>query len=346
VLAVDAANGGMIGLVDCLVLNRTNGKVADRRQRDADAKESRRWLHGAEIAGERLESAAAITLVADRESDVYDLFARRPANVHLLCRSGQDRALLDGGLLSARCADWAEQERTPVSVPPRGGQAERQANVALRFGAVTLRRAQTQAARGLPEKVEMWVVDVLEIDPPAGLEPVHWRLLTTHPVNSVAEARQIVVWYRMRWIIEQVFRALKSHGLRIEDSQMEDAGSFVKLAVVALIAAVRSMQLVLARDGSTGQPITDAVDPADLPALQDLNVTLQGRTEKLKNSHDPRSLAWFAWIVARLGGWSGYTSKGYKPAGPKTMHHGLIRLDPILLGWRLAKNRSGYVRLP
>jgi hypothetical protein len=231
-------------------------------------------------------------------------------------------------------------------VPPRGGQAERQANVALRFGAVTLRRAQTQAARALPEKVEMWVVDVLEIDPPAGLEPVHWRLLTTHPVNSVAEARQIVVWYRMRWIIEQVFRALKSHGLRIEDSQMEDAGSFVKLAVVALIAAVRSMQLVLARDGSTGQPITDAVDPADLPALQDLNVTLQGRTEKLKNPHDPRSLAWFAWIVARLGGWSGYTSKGYKPAGPKTMHHGLIRLDPILLGWRLAKNRSGYVRLP
>jgi hypothetical protein len=53
-------------------------------------------------------------------------------------------------------------------------------------------------------------------------------------------------------------------------------------------------------------------------------------------------LAWLAWIVARLGGWSGYTSRGYKPAGPKTMHHGLIRLEQIPVGWHLA-NRSADV---
>ena len=191
----------------------------------------------------------------------------------------------------------------------------------------------------------LWVVDVHEIDPPEGQEPVHWRLLTTHAVTTVAEAQQIVAWYRMRWIIEQVFRSLKSHGLRIEDSQMEEAHSFTKLAVVALIAAVRSMQLVLARDGSTEQTITDAVDPADMPALRSLNASLQGRTDKLKNPHDANCLAWLAWIVARLGGWSGYTSKGYKPPGPKTMHHGLLRLDPILQGWHLAV-RSADVRLP
>ncbi len=284
-------------------------------------------------------------MVADRESDVYDLFARRPAQVHLLCRSAQDRALVGGGLLSERCDGWPEQDRTTISVPPRGRQAERQATVALRFGAAALQRPKTPAAKGLAESVALWVVDVHEIDPPAGQEAVHWRLLTTHAVTTVAEAHQIVTWYRMRWIIEQVFRSLKSHGLRIEDSQMEEARSFTKLAVVALIAAVRSMQLVLARDGSTGQTITDAVDPADMPALRSLNASLEGRTEKLKNPHDSASLAWFVWIVARLGGWSGYTSRGYKPPGPKTMHHGLLRLDPILAGWRLAI-RSAHVRLP
>ena len=275
-------------------------------------------------------------MVADRESDVYELFANRPERAQLLCRSAQDRALVGGGLLSQRVAGWEEQDRAMIAVPPRGARPARSAEVGLRFGAVSLRRPQTRMAKGLADSVALWVVDVREIAPPAGQDPVHWRLLTTHPVTTVAEARQIVAWYRMRWTIEQVFRALKSHGLGIEASQMEAAHRFTKLAVVALITAVRTMQLVVARDGATGQKITDAADPADLPALRSLNASLEGRTVKLKNPHDPAALAWLAWIVARLGGWSGYTSRGYKPPGPKTIYHGLLRLDPILAGWRLA----------
>jgi hypothetical protein len=344
VLAVAADTGGLIGLVDCIVLNRTHGKVGNRRKRQADEKESGRWLQGTEIAGDVLSGASMVTVVADRESDIYDLFARRPAHVHLLCRSAQDRSLAEPMLLSERCDAWTEQDRTTIEVPVRGTRPAREAVVALRFGAVRLKRPG-QAAAGLPDSVALWVVDVREVDPPADQEPVHWRLLTTHQAGTVDQARQIVAWYRQRWIIEQVFRSLKTHGLRIEDSQVDDARSFTKLALVALIAAVRSMQLVLARDGSTGQTITDAVEPSDMPALRSLNASLEGRTEKLKNPHDPNALAWLAWIVARLGGWSGYTSKGYKPPGPKTMHHGLLRLDPILLGWRLAI-RSKDGRLP
>lgn len=344
-IVVDAGSGGLVGLVDCIVMNRLGGKVTDdHHRREADDKESRRWLQAAAVAGERLEAAAMVTVVGDRESDIYDLFARRPENVHLLCRSAQDRTLADGGLVSERCAAWPEQERQVITVPPRGPRRERLAEVAVRFGQVTLRRPGT-ASPDLPKSVTLRVVDVCETDPPAGQDRVHWRLFTTHAVETLADALQIVAWYRMRWIIEQVFRSLKTHGLRIEDSQVEDARSFTKLAVVALIAAVRAMQLVLARGGATGQSSSDAVDPADMPALHHLSATLEGRTEKLKNPHDPQSLAWVVWIVARLGGWSAYTSKGYKPPGPKTIHLGLLRLDQILLGWHLA-NRSEHVRLP
>lgn len=167
-------------------------------------------------------------------------------------------------------------------------------------------------------------------------------MLTTHAVTSLAEARQIVGWYRLRWTIEQVFRALKTHGLGIEEAQTEEVRGFTKLAMVALIAAVEAMQLVLARDGDTGQAVTDAAEMNDMPALRTLNASLEGRTAVLKNPHSETSLAWLAWIVARLGGWSGYTSRGYKPPGPKTMHHGLLRLQPILQGWRLASH-SGHV---
>lgn len=344
VLAVDAGNGGVIGLVECVVLNRTDGKVSDHKKRAADDKESRRWLHGAEIAGDRLAQAAAITMVGDRESDIYDLFARRPANVHLLCRSAHPRATATGDLLPEHCAGLPEAGRMTIEVPPKGKQKARQATVTVRFGAIELKRPAGVGAGAQARSVALWVVDVSEVDPPQGVEPLHWRLLTTHTVTTFADACQIVAWYRMRWTIEQVFRSLKSHGLDIEASQMEEAGGFLKLAVVALIAAVRAMQLVLARDGTTGQPITDAVAPAEMTALRQLNATLEGRTAKLKNPHDESHLAWYAWIVARLGGWSGYTSRGYKPPGPKTMHHGLIQVDHILVGWHLAI-RSAHVRL-
>jgi Transposase DDE domain len=350
ILAVDADKGGVIGLLDCVVVNRTEGKVADHKQRGADDKESRRWLHGAELAADCLSDAAMITVVGDRESDIYDLFARRPSNVHLLCRSAQPRAITSGGLLPAYCAKLPEQARDTIDVPAKGKMPARQATVGLRFGAVSLkhpsgrRKVAGPKSADLAKTIDLWVVDVREVDPPKGVEAVHWRLLTTHTVTTLAQARQIVTWYRMRWIIEQVFRSLKSHGLRISDSQMTEAGCFIKLAMVALIAAVRAMQLVLARDGASGQPISDAVDPPDMPALRELNASLEGRTAKLKNPHEESLLAWYAWIVARLGGWSGYTSRGYKPPGPKTMHHGLLLIEPIMLGWRL-RNRSALVRL-
>jgi hypothetical protein len=343
VLAVDADNGGILGLIDCTVIDRTGGKVENRKKRPADEKESYRWLESARIAA-GLTETGTVTMVADRESDGFDFLAHRPDNVHVLIRSAQARTLVSRGLLPEHVAGLSEQGRDTIEVPPKGDRKARQAVVALRFDAIVLKRPQGTRAADAPASVALWVVDAREADPPAGETPVHWRLLTTHPVETLDGARQIVAWYRMRWTIEQVFRSLKSHCLRIEDSQIETAVPFAKLAMVALIAAVHSMQLVLARDGKTAQPIADAVDPADMPALRDLNASLEGRTAKLKNPYDETTLAWFVWVVARLGGWSGYTSKGYRPPGPKTMHHGLLEVDRILTGWHLA-NRSADVRL-
>ena len=150
-------------------------------------------------------------------------------------------------------------------MPPKGDQPARQATVALRFDAVSLSRPSGPAAARLPKTVSLWVVDVREVDPPAEAEPVHWRLLTTHALNSLTEARQVVGWYHQRWTINKGFRSLKSHCLRIEDLQVTEARRFIKLAMVALLAAVSAMQLVLARDGSTGQPITDAVPQRTSP---------------------------------------------------------------------------------
>ncbi len=94
---------------------------------------------------------------------------------------------------------------------------------------------------------------------------------------------------------------MKTDGVNVETSQITTAGSLLKLVTVALIAAIRVVQLVIGRDGSTGQKLTDVIaDPVEVPALQAIHTTLEGRTQKLKNPHDPTSLAWYAWIAARL----------------------------------------------
>lgn len=348
-VALDAGTGGVIGLVGAEVINRPAGKVSDHKTRAAEQKESRRWLAGVETAGDVLADAAMITMVEDREGDIYDQFARRPANVHLLIRAAQNRALADGQKLFEAATGWSETARHTITVPAKGSgssqRAGRTAVVAVRFGEVILLRPRS-AGKMLPQSLPLRVVDVCEVDPPNPQQRVRWCLLTTHAVTTPAEAMQMVRWYRLRWTIEQVFRAMKTDGMDVETSQITTPGSLLKLVTVALIAAVRVMQVVIGRDGSTGQILSDVVaNAAEVPALQAINRSLQGRTEKLSNPHDPASLAWYAWIAARLGGWSGYTSGGYKPAGPKIMARGLKRLDAMVQGWMLA-NRFALTGLP
>jgi hypothetical protein len=69
-----------------------------------------------------------------------------------------------------------------------------------------------------------------------------------------------------------------------------------------------------------------------LPAAEAIAPTLEGRTERQKNPHPLHSLAWLAWIIARLGGWNCY----YKPPGPKTMRAGWDRFSTMAAGFAIA----------
>ena len=335
-VVVDARDGGLVGLGGATLINRTERPRKHRRARTLAQKESQRWLTGAETAGRVLAGALSITVVADRESDIYEEFARRPSNVELLTRAAQDRVLAGGGRLFEFCANLPRRERFVIDVPAKGSRPARKATVGLAFGRVSIKRPRNGADPALPPVLSLDVVEVREIEPPAGVVPVRWCLLTTHEINSLKQAREIVAWYRLRWIIEQVFRVLKGQGFAIEESQVVEAATLAKLATASLIAAVRVMQLVRGRDGDTGQNLTDAFRPEDEPLIEALVTRLEGKTEKQKNPHPPGSLARAAWVIGRLGGWSGYRGGGYKPPGPKTMFGGLVKFDAIKQGWNLA----------
>jgi hypothetical protein len=336
-IVLDADTGGIIGVAGATVINRTERLKEHRKKRSIEDKESRRWLDGVETAARVLTDALEITVVADRESDIYEDFARRPPNVHLLTRAAQDRKITGGGRLFAFATALPERGRYTIDIPAKGSRPARKAAVALAFGMVSIERPG-HCARELPASISLHVVDVRELDPPPGETPVRWCLLTTHVLETVADAHRMVGWYRRRWTIEQVFRTLKGQGFAIEESQIIDAATMAKLAVAALIAAVRVMQLVHARDGTTGQSLADAFQPEDEPLIERLVIELEGKTQKQKNPHPPGALARVSWVIARLGGWSGYIGGGYKPPGPKTMHDGLRRFEAMRSGWAMAQN--------
>jgi hypothetical protein len=344
VVVVAADSGGILGLAEAITINRTKRVTQHRRKRSVKKKESQRWLDGLVAASEVLSSARLVTMIADRECDFYaELIAPRPDNVHLLIRSGQDRGLLGGGRLFAAADAFPIAARRTIDVPARpGGRPARKADLAIGFGSVSIARPQHQVPRDWPASVQLRLVVAREIDPPKGEKPIVWRLLTTHALDNLADAERMIGFYRRRWIIEQVFRTLKAQGFDIEDSQILDADTMTKLATATLIAAVRVMQLILARDGSTGQQLTDALDQADEALVEALVSKLEGKTAKQRNPHPNGSLARFAWVIGRLGGWDGYVGGGYKPAGPKTMAYGLQRFDAVRHGWKLRQELLGH----
>ncbi len=324
-IAVDAADEAVLGILGAQIWSRRpdqdGSDCRPRRQRELAEKESKRWLDGAAIAAQRAEAAAQVIVVGDRDSDLYALFARRPERAELLVRAAQDRALEDGGRLFAQAAVCPVLATYPLDVPPRGpGDRGRTATIALRAGRVCIKRPRNGLVETDPAQLTLTLVEAIEDQPPAGTPPICWRLLTTLPAETAEQAAEVVRLYRLRWRIEQTFRALKSDGLGLPDVQLRDAERLFKLAAIGLGAAVRTIQLVDARDGGP-RPASDVADPALIAAAEAIGPTLEGKTAKQQNPHPPHSLAWITWIVARLGGWTGY----YKPPGPKVIRRGWDR---------------------
>jgi hypothetical protein len=293
------------------------------------AKEAQRWQDGIAAAETVLAGAELVTVVSDREADIYESWARpRAANLHLLVRAAQNRSVRGGDSLFPACDRLAVADCFALEVPRQPGRPARLAQMELRFGKVELMCPHwlRQRRAPLPDGVAVHIVDVRQSGPHSGPEPpLHWRLLTTHVVNTAADARQIVEWYRQRWAIEQLFWILKRQGLNVEASQVETADGLSKLAFLAALAATRIMQLVHARDGATPIPAEEVFTAGEIEALRLQQPTLEGRTAKQKNPHAAGSLAWASWIIARLGGWKGYASES--PPGPITMRNGLTRFE-------------------
>ena len=326
-LILERDHGFPLGIADTQVWNRDwKTKNAKKKpSRPIEEKESYKWIKCSNRTKEVLEDAASITIVSDREADIYEEFVEVPdEKTDLVIRSNHDRKLSGSetklfehlsALKTVGTYDLEIKKSQKKRVP-------RVAKMEVKYDRVKLAKPSSCRSE-LPEYVELNVIEAREsaATRPGSEKELLWRIYTTHEINTLSDAVAIIYWYSLRWRIEELFRTVKTEGLNVENSQLESGAGLKKLVLMALNAALTIMQLVGDRDGDAGKPGDLVFSSDELECLKEAGKEYEGKTEKTKNINDEYSLAWAAWIIGRMGGWKGYRKAG--PAGPITMKRGL-----------------------
>lgn len=344
-LVVDAQKGTCLGFSDINVWIREEGreKYIDKETRKSlpiEEKESYRWIESINNSKEKLPLCQKYTAIADREGDMFELFASVPdAKTDLLIRSKGNKRTKQGKLYEYLSQQpVAGEYAIEVKTDKRKKREKRIAKIEVRFTKITLLKPTRRKEKKYPAELELYAVEAKEKPEtvPEGEGPIHWRIITTHHVESFIQSAQIVKWYSLRWYIEELFRILKKDGLNIESSELKKGKSVIKLGLFALAAALRVMQLLLASRNNYEQPIDIVFTKHEQKYLKKIAPELEGKSEKQKNPHKKGTLNWAAWIIARIGGWKGYGTQ--RRAGPITIYRGLKNFYNKYLGWCSVRN--------
>lgn len=299
-------------------------------------KEALRWHRGIEITECRLEaSLTQVIHIADRESDSYELMAACVANKQrFIFRARTNRNVVhDGDKLPIRdlIADAGvilEREvplsRRLGSTVPRSRRAHppREARVArLRFSATnaTLRRPAIVAAASAPNTLDLNVLHVFEVDPPTGQEPVDWLLYTTEPLDTGEQIANIVDYYRCRWQIEELNKALKT-GCVVQERQLESLDALSTMLAMSLPIAVELLALRALARSDTASLAEELLTTSQLDALRHIS----------HRPLPPQPTAQDAlWCIAGLGG----HIKNNGPAGWQVLQRGMEKFVAFAEGW-------------
>jgi hypothetical protein len=337
-LAIDESNQNPLGLLAVSPFFREGtgkrNRTQEQRRKDGDS-EFLRWQDHVKQCDDLVADSNRAIHVTDREADAYSLVSEMvDANIRFVVRSKYDRKLLEETLTL-----WGVREVVPMMFerevklssrrknkckqialrhPPRD---RRLAKLGFRAKSVVVNRPRL-AEKTLLDWINLNVIFVEEIDPPADAEPIEWILITSEPVENQQQVARIVDIYRMRWNIEEYFKALKT-GCAYEKRQLESRESLMNL--LAIMAPV-AWQLLSIRRLAESFPEKDSRLAFNKIQLQILSKKTKKPLEKLKNIYDA------VLALAQIGG----HQRRAGPPGWLVLGRGLEELLSLEAGWRLA----------
>ncbi|MBI2890744.1 MAG: IS4 family transposase [Nitrospirae bacterium] len=300
----------------------------DKARRLRRPRESQRWAKALKVAG-RPGAGVEWIYVADRESDIYEVFeVCRAQGVNFVVRASWPRAL-ESHEGSVRDAVAAAPVRGgfELTLRARPGQSARRACLDLRACEVEIRGPWRPDRRCDPMGLN--VVEVREAGAPPGVEPIHWVLLTSRPIETLDQVHRVVGFYSRRWWVEEYHKALKT-GTRVEASQLSQADRVEALVGILAVVAVRLLNTKLLASATPQEPVgPEEMEPQALKILETrYGVPAGGWT---------RASVLIA--VARMGGF--LARKGDGSPGWITIWRGWSQLAPMTEGYILAEEVHG-----
>lgn len=324
-----SAEGVPIGIFDQQVWTRQKQSKrvkGTHKKLPITEKESMKWLNG---LYETQTSPVAVIVVGDREADIYELYQEaQTTQTDYIIRVVRNRRIDGDRLLTDALADCEFVAHYEVDVARQVGQEKRIAEVSLRYTAVTLlppkRTSITEVIPLTPLKVQ--VVEVLEQNPPDGVDPIHWILVTNLPVESIADAQQIVRFYSHRWLVERFHYVLKS-GCRMEQSQLQSYDALTCFLALCSHQAWQILELTYQARVTPDAPCDRLLTPEQWQALQAYQTKIP-----IPHATCP-TLEEAVRGIAKLGGFIGRKSDG-RP-GVKVLWRGWQRLQDLAAMWEL-----------
>jgi hypothetical protein len=315
-------------------------KLGKKRSKRAES-ERGRWQRGVDAVEERLGALAPVH-VMDREGDAYELMRHMvEIGADFVIRAAYDRVLHDErGLrlseildeqkpLAARAFSVGARPRNPSPRhrkrhPPR---QQRIANASVCATSVTV-----SAPSGFPSSGELRLNVVRIQEKGRGKDPskVEWILWTTLPVSTAEEVLALVEIYRGRWVIEDLFKALKT-GCQYEALQLESRRALTNALAVYLPVAWLLLHLRSESRFNPTAPASVVLSTFQVRCLRLAYLHQEGRELPEALTAREALLA-----VARLGG---HLKNNGEP-GWLVIHRGLHDLLLLELGYHLGRGNA------
>lgn len=311
-LLVDADDEEIIGVAGQTIhyRNKKSKKGENRSQRLKRKRESQVWGTVIDQVGMPQEGVQWVH-VLDRGGDNFEVYC------HLLqqrsdwvVRAAKLNRIVLAGASDERMklSDYLPQLQLlgsyTLSLRARDGQLAREAQLEVRVGHIRVPPPHHLSpwVRKLEQPpIAMNVIEVVEVNVPAGVTPIRWILFTSLPVETFDDVWAEIGYYESRWLIEEYHKALKT-GCCTESRQLKTADRLEAFVGLSSVVALRLLQLKsLAR--------TNPDRPANLvvPRVW-LEMLTLARKNLTKVFH--LTIGQFYREVAKLGGFLGRKSDG------------------------------------